>query len=130
MRVVAADAAPGAGLRGAHRLARRLRRRLLQRGLGALALPLRHALPHRGPSGPHGVRIRRHRGRGRRGDPRARVPRVPPRRLLRLAEAEDHGAAVLEDGHGMRGWVEDVRQDRVLDAIGLSPKEPLAYSGK
>lgn len=74
VRFILADAAPGGGLRDAARLARGISRRLLQRGVGALGLPSRHALPRGGPPRHHRLRHRRHRPRRRSPCPGTRVP--------------------------------------------------------
>lgn len=95
MRVGAADAAPRAGLRGAARLACRFRGRLLQRGVGALALPPRHALPGRRPPRPHCLRVRRHRRQRR--DP-------GPGRVYREYHLEDYSGWLRQRITDPRYW--------------------------
>lgn len=67
------------------RLARRLRRSLLEPPGTPCLLPLLYGRPHRAPPRPTRPHLPRHAPRRLRRRPRPELPRVPPRRLLRLA---------------------------------------------
>lgn len=119
--VDAADAAAGDRLRRPPRLPRRLRGRLLPRGVGAVALPPRHDAPHRLPPRPHRLRLRRHRRRRRHPGPRPPLPRVPHLRLLVLAAEAHPGRQILAPRARMRRWIQGLPQDRQLVTHGLPP---------